>query len=184
MAIISFNLSTEGEKPVEVNGSKEINVLYSRLKKKNSTIKILKRKLKDANRKLNESNQRVKNLRILLRSRRIQQDAKLRGVKKTLDTLSDRYSSVVSRFGGTQIRIMTSGITKPWWGESDISKALSLRAKSVRAYEFVRNQYKIPLPCLRTLQTYLKEIRFDPGFLYPVFNLLQYEFQDAEIKKR
>jgi len=79
---------------------------------------------------------------------------------------------------------MTKGLSRTWWTEVDICKALCLRAKSLKAYEFVRDVYKIPLPSVTTLQRWMKQIRFDPGFLHPVLNLLKTEFENSNNLKR
>lgn len=61
------------------------------------------------------------------------------------------------------------------WLDEDISHALSLRNLSAKAYKFVRNEWKIPLPSVSTLNRRTAQVNVEPGILVSVLSLLKRE---------
>lgn len=54
-------------------------------------------------------------------------------------------------------------ITK--WSEDDICSAIALRSISPKAYKYLKYKKKIPLPCISTLNKWVKDIKVEPGIL-------------------
>jgi hypothetical protein len=49
------------------------------------------------------------------------------------------------------------------WGEVDVSAAISLRYVSAKAYRYLRNHLKFPLPCITTLKSWVARYDFNCG---------------------
>lgn len=74
-------------------------------------------------------------------------------LKSILDTQKMKYETVLDNiFTPTQKSMLLNRKSKTHYTNLDISKALSLKFISQKAYEHVRDVWKLPLPSLRTLQ--------------------------------
>jgi len=110
---------------------------------------------------------------LLLQSRAEKSEVKKQVQRKIQQTVGKIFTP-------NQLKLLKNSKSKTHWKEEDVSKALCLRAKSPAAYEFVRSCWKIPLPCTSTLKTWITKIKFSPGLLNSVLNLLKTEFIGAE----
>lgn len=70
----------------------------------------------------------------------------------------------------TQYFVSNKHILK--WEEEDISKALTLRSLSPKAYRFLRKHWKFPLPSPATISKWVSKVVVEPGILCNVIQLL------------
>lgn len=59
------------------------------------------------------------------------------------------------------------------WSFEDIASAIALRLLSPKAYRFLRNIMKIPLPSLSTVQKWCAKFTMQPSILKNVFNIMK-----------
>lgn len=59
--------------------------------------------------------------------------------------------------------------------DEDISHALGLRNLSTKAYKYVRNEWKMPLPSISTLSSRTAQINVQPGILVSALSSLEKE---------
>lgn len=58
------------------------------------------------------------------------------------------------------------------WSSEDIMSAIALRSLSPKAYRYLRNIKKIPLPCATTLHNWVDQFKVSPGILHDVINIM------------
>jgi len=61
------------------------------------------------------------------------------------------------------------------WSTEDIANAMSLRCISPKAYRYLRNIIKIPLPSLQTLRRWATSISVEPGVLHAILDCMQFK---------
>ncbi|XP_077276724.1 uncharacterized protein LOC143905279 [Temnothorax americanus] len=71
-----------------------------------------------------------------------------------------------------QISILMSTQNRVHWSHEDIMSAISLRSLSPKAYKYLRNVKKVPLPCLTTLHNWVAKFTVLPGILNEVLNIM------------
>lgn len=78
-------------------------------------------------------------------------------------------------FGPGQIQMLMSqnANTRIKWSVEDITSAIALRCISPKAYRYLRNVKKMPLPCLTTLQNWCATFNIPPGILEDVLKIMQ-----------
>lgn len=86
------------------------------------------------------------------------------------NTLSKTLNGI---FSPTQIQSFQTGKPVTRWTEEDIAKAVTLRSLSPKAYRFIRDKWKIPLPAKSTISRWMSKINIEPGVLLPIIRLLK-----------
>ena len=83
-------------------------------------------------------------------------------------------------FSSTQIKIMIGQSSRRVykWSDDDIRRAFTLKSVSSKAYRYIRNIWKVPLPSPSTLNRYIQNINFEPGILKTV---LQFADKTSEM---
>lgn len=61
------------------------------------------------------------------------------------------------------------------WSEDDISRALTLKSLSPKAYFFLREKWNFPLPSKSTLNRHARKMDAEPGILLAIMNLLKFK---------
>ena len=84
-------------------------------------------------------------------------------------------NSLKKCFSATQVEHLLAGTNVNFWKDDDISKALTLRSLSPKAYKLLREQWKFPLPSLATLYRWSNKVDVEPGIIQSVINLLKYK---------
>lgn len=61
------------------------------------------------------------------------------------------------------------------WSSEDIASAISLRSVSPKAYRYLRNVIKIPLPGLSTIRRWASKIKINEGVLTPILHCMEFK---------
>jgi len=61
------------------------------------------------------------------------------------------------------------------WSSEDIASAISLRSVSPKAYRYLRNVIKIPLPGLSTIRRWASKIKINVGVLTPILHCMEFK---------
>lgn len=80
--------------------------------------------------------------------------------------------------------LMSSTRSHIKWSSEDITAAISLRSLSPKAYRYLRNVKKFPLPCASTLQNWIDRFSVWPGILHDVFNIMSSIGRNLTITKK
>lgn len=84
----------------------------------------------------------------------------------------DVVSILRGHFTETQIQCLVHHTRAPSWKEEDISRAVTLRSLSPKAYRFLREKWNFPLPSPSTISRWVSKLKVEPGALLPVIELL------------
>ncbi|MBM3939224.1 MAG: hypothetical protein FJ333_11315, partial [Sphingomonadales bacterium] len=77
-------------------------------------------------------------------------------------------------FSIPQARILIENKKQPQkWSEGDIAEGLVLRSFSRKAYNFLRDKKKIPLPSESALRSWVRSFKCDPGLQIDSMNILK-----------
>lgn len=76
-------------------------------------------------------------------------------------------------FTPAQVKRIVSPQNRINWSIEDISSAIALRSVSARAYNYLREIRKFPLPCVTTLRTWVSQFQANPGILHNVLKIMQ-----------
>ena len=88
--------------------------------------------------------------------------------------LKNQYKDMLSKvFTPGQIRLLFNPGKKIKWSPDDISSAISLKCVSSKAYRYLRNVVKLPLPAVSTLRRWMSNLEFSPGILTNVLNIMK-----------
>lgn len=68
--------------------------------------------------------------------------------------------------------LMSPNVTRIKWSSEDITSAIALRSLSPKAYRYLRNVKKMPLPCISTLNNWCGVFNIAPGILKDVFKIM------------
>jgi len=120
----------------------------------------LKRNLSDARRQLNLFKLQEKFLR-----------NKISLLRKLPRTRRQNGDGMTKIFSESQIKFLNNS-SRVKWTKKDISKSIGLVAVSKKAYDLIRNVWKYPLPCTRTLRKWVQNFKCEQGFLHSVFYVL------------
>ena len=71
-------------------------------------------------------------------------------------------------------RLMFPTKKRARWSPENIMSAISLRSLSPKAYRYLRNVKKFPLPCATTLQNWVADFNVSPGILNDCINIMLY----------
>lgn len=72
-----------------------------------------------------------------------------------------------------QIKLLLNNKSKTRWGNEDIASAISLRSISPKAYNYLKDVKKHPLPGMSTLREWAKNINIAPGLLTDVLEMME-----------
>ena len=103
---------------------------------------------------------------------------KYRSKAKDLDALVTR--GILS---ASQVRCASSG-KRIMWSAQDLAKALGLRCVSRKAYEYVRQVMKFPLPSPRTLSKRTERISMKPGVIPMALTVLRGAAEGMEDREK
>ncbi|XP_024883943.1 synaptonemal complex protein 1-like [Temnothorax curvispinosus] len=86
-----------------------------------------------------------------------------------------KYQRILqSVFTPGQLKILSNeNLKKTTWCSEDIASAISLRSISPKAYRFVRNSMKIPLPAMTTLRNWARKFDVMPDILNDVLAIMK-----------
>jgi len=115
---------------------KDLDVQVLKLKSQNINLKM---QLHDAQKKLKQSRRRIKNL-----STQINQLRKAK--REKLSTIHKENIAFKKILTQSQVALITKKRKIAHWKEEDITRAFTLRYLSKRAYLYIRNYLKYPLP--------------------------------------
>ena len=74
--------------------------------------------------------------------------------------------------------------SKTRWNEEDIKSALTLRAVSKKAYNYLRRTKCYPLPSISTLQTWVRTVSCQPGVINRVIAILKFKGMDMSVDEK
>ncbi|XP_071525284.1 transposable element P transposase [Panulirus ornatus] len=105
----------------------------------------------------------------------VQEIAKLRDDLRcvTTDAANTSRNNPRSLLSDSQVLHASDGKPVKRWNEEDISRALTLRSLSPKAYRFLREKWRLPLPSASTLNRWVAKLEVEPGILWSVINLLK-----------
>ena len=96
---------------------------------------------------------------------------------KLNQTKSEQNSTVSKALNGlftpNQVKAIVTQNQISSWKEEDISKAVTLKSLSPKAFRFIREIWKIPLPSSATISRWVSKLPVEPGLLHPVIRLLK-----------
>lgn len=180
-----------------------VNVLFCRNKKVNnhtnvmenvSTMETLLMRLQ----KLEEENRKILKDKELLEQQNKQFSIEITKLQKEVTQLqtevatdrqkqTDAISVKVLKevFTPGQItKLMSPTNSRIQWSPADIVSAIGLRALSPKAYRYVRNVKKIPLPCPTTLHNWVAKFNVLPGILSDVLKIMSSKENDLSVTKK
>jgi len=94
-------------------------------------------------------------------------DTKKQGQKIASDILRPIFTP------GQVKRLLNPMLARINWTAEDISSAMALRSKGGRAYTYLRDVMKIPLPCDATLRNWSSNFIVKPGILQNVLEIMK-----------
>jgi len=123
--------------------------------------------------KLRNENKLLKTrIRTLERELKLQKKReKMRIAKKIEEILRQSFTP------GQMKMFMKPGAKKTHWTAEDICAAISLRSVSPKAYRYLRNVRKIPLPALSTLRKWVANFNLEEGILQDVLRIMHSKSQ-------
>jgi len=80
--------------------------------------------------------------------------------------------------------LLKRNVTRITWSSEDIASAISLRCISPKAYRYMRNVVKMPLPGLSTLRRWACNINVDPGILDAIFDWMKYKGKTLQMHEK
>lgn len=109
---------------------------------------------------------------------RLKEDTHKESESKAINALRKVFTS-------GQISILMSETSKRVrWSSEDIMSAISLRSLSPKAYKYLRDVQKIPLPSLTTLQNWISTFNIAPGILKDVFKIMAKKGHDLSLHEK
>lgn len=82
------------------------------------------------------------------------------------------------------MKLKLSTNSRIYWSPEDILSAIGLRALSPKAYKYLRNVKKIPLPCASTLQNWVVKFNTSPGILNDVLKIMASKGNNLSITEK
>ncbi|XP_018405832.1 PREDICTED: uncharacterized protein LOC108782150 [Cyphomyrmex costatus] len=131
--------------------------------------KQLKIKIAELEDNLQRKNQIIDNMKL---------DAKEQGQKIAFDILSTIFTP------GQVNKLLKPTLTRFHWSTEDISSAMALRCKSGRAYKYIRDVMKIPLPCDSTLRNWSQNFSVKPGILQDILEIMRKKRENLSISDK
>lgn len=132
---------------------------------KEEKIKILELKVKELESQLSTATEQIKNLENINADLVNADESQfvLKAVKRFKPTLTKKQTIAI--LAGTRKRKV--------WEPEDISRAFTLRYCSKKAYLYLKDNLKFPLPAISTLQNWANKIDIQTGVLKSVLKIIQ-----------
>lgn len=159
------------------NISIEILNLLEKAEKEKKNLLIKKNRLMDQNKKLISKNQLL-NIKVEQLQKKVQQKsctiAKIE-IDKQNESKKIATNALKRVFIPGQIKMLMSpnDNIRMKWSSEDITSAINLRSLSPKAYRYLRDVKKIPLPCGTILQNWCATFNIPPGILKDVLNIMR-----------
>lgn len=99
----------------------------------------------------------------------------------SIDKISELMFPILTR---RQIEIIMTKKKKVVWRNEDVCRALTLRYLGKRPYMFLRDQWKMPLPAISTLQRWASKLDLRSGLLKQVIDIMKTASTKMEAKDR
>lgn len=80
--------------------------------------------------------------------------------------------------------LLDPNVIRITWSVEDIASAMSLRCVSPKAYRYMRNVVKMPLPGLSTLRKWASNIKVEPGMLGTILNCMKYKGKNMQTHEK
>lgn len=94
--------------------------------------------------------------------------------KIQLQQIKDEYNKILSNiFTPGQIKKLFNQNRRIKWSSEDIAAAVSLKCVSAKAYRYLRNNVKLPLPGVSTLKKWISNFECTPGLLTNVLKIMK-----------
>lgn len=94
---------------------------------------------------------------------------------QTSKNVDIRVTEILSTvFSPGQIKVLISKKKKIKWSHEDICCAIALRSVSAKAYRYLRNKLKYPLPGMSSLRRWVSTFECKPGILKEVLLVMQH----------
>ena len=164
----TFGPAPDPTQLIMLNFIKEMSSIVSQLKDKLALVTKERDHLKIQNSKCHEVIKSLKD--------------ELENVKK--DAMKHVYTNLNGLFTQNQIDSIVHCKRVHRWKEEDISKAVTLRSLSPKAYRFLREKWNFPLPSFSTISRWISGINVEPGVLSPMMNLLQHKASTMSQQER
>ena len=140
----------------------ELEAKEAELKDKEAQLARSKNAVKTLHRRLQQTSSRAKQ-----RSKMLRQQNKILRARNAVLQASSSHASVLAEAGpltAAQRRALVSG-KRVRWSDKDVGTALGLRILSRRAYIYVKECMRIPLPSFTTLSEWTRHFRMTPGLM-------------------
>ena len=92
-----------------------------------------------------------------------------------IDATDDVRNSLSKYFSSSQITSILTAKPVKLLQDEDISKALTLRSLSPKAYRYLREKVGFPFPSSSTLHRWVSKLNVEPGVLHSVVKMLQHK---------
>ncbi|XP_071643599.1 uncharacterized protein [Temnothorax longispinosus] len=183
--LLSDVVAKETKKDEEIGHEQNVSVqtLLEQLKKSEEE----KNKLLVENAQLVEQNKKL-NIHFESLEKNMQQESNIAQMEidKLKESLKTTTDALHKLFTPGQIKILMSPNANPRirWSSEDITSAIALRSLSPKAYRFLRNVKKLPLPSISILQNWCATFNVQPGILKDVFKIMEDKGQNLSITEK
>ncbi|KAL5236455.1 hypothetical protein ACI65C_003865 [Semiaphis heraclei] len=95
--------------------------------------------------------------------------------EQSIENNSEHLKNILARFftEGQVKAIIEDNKNQIRWTSNDISSAMSIHCVSAKAYRFLRDKLKYPLPSISTLRRWATTLKLDVGILYNVLEIMK-----------
>ncbi|KAF0291988.1 Transposable element P transposase [Amphibalanus amphitrite] len=148
----------------------ELEAKEAELEAKEAHLTRRKNALKTHHRRLQQTTSRAKQ-----RAKRLREQNKVLRTRNAVLKASSSHASALAEAGpltAAQRRALVSG-KRVRWSDKDVGTALGLRILSRRAYIYVKECMRIPLPSFTTLSEWTRDFRMTPGLMEPALAVLE-----------
>lgn len=123
---------------------------------------------------------------VLVKSEMVEKEkCSLREQLEAANSNQNEIKEVLSNFFTPgQISCVLGRKRKVHWSAEDIASAISLKCVSAKAYRYLRNQLKYPLPDISTLRKWAQNFNCDNGILNDVISLMKAKGKDLDKFKK
>lgn len=95
-------------------------------------------------------------------------------IKYVSDNFEVKVQNILLKvFSPGQVKTLLNPNKRIKWSSEDIACAISLRSVSAKAYRYLRNKLKYPLPALSTLRRWVSKLVCSPGILNQVLLIMK-----------
>lgn len=132
---------------------------------------------------MSEVNKQLNNKILELQTASQSRDKITEDMKKDIERHGQEisYNMLRTVFTPGQITKLLTPQKRIMWTAEDISSAMALRSKSGRAYKYLREVMKVPLPCESTLRNWSYNFSVKPGILHNVLESMKTKGENLTI---